>query len=132
MLALETIHTLEQSKLQLGNNMKPFNLQAAIAGAPIQATCGTSLKFIAYVKEAKLLHERIITLAPWGSILFYREDTEELVMATVVKTYWFNVHRRFITGELFCSHSFDNEAEAMRDARLTGGYIKTVSFEIEE
>jgi hypothetical protein len=131
MLALETIHTLKQSKLQLRSNMKPFNLQAAIAGAPIQAMDGTLLKFIAYVKEAKLLHERVITLAPWGSILFYREDTEELVMAPLVKTYWVNLHKNEHEDPYF-GLPYSKQPNAIKDSNCMSGYIKTISFEIEE
>jgi hypothetical protein len=110
--------------------MKPFDLQAAIAGAPIQTVEGTSVKFIAHVPEAEI-DQRIIILAPWRSILCYREDNKELVMTPVSKTYWVNVYA--IKSRLPCfGIPFDNEAEAIQDADYTVGYIKTISFIIEE
>jgi hypothetical protein len=110
--------------------MKPFNLQAAIAGAHIQSTGGDKLKFIAYVPEANI-DERIITLAPWGAIIFYSDEDEELVMAPPVKTYWVNLHKNE-HEDPYVGLPYSKQANAIKDSNCMSGYIKTISFEIEE
>jgi hypothetical protein len=110
--------------------MKTLNLQAAIAGAPIQDFNGKKLNFVVYVPEAKN-HEQFVYLDANGNICATEKDTSNIFMAPVFKKYWVNVDKRF-SGEPYCGTPFDNEAEAMRDARVTGGYLKTISFDIEE
>jgi hypothetical protein len=118
------------NKTKRRNNMKTLNLQAAIAGAPIQTVEGTSVKFIAYVKEA-VFDERIIVLAPFGGIILYREDTEELVMTPVFKKYWFNVCAGK-SGVPYFGSPFEGEADATQFSNYLDGYIKTISIEVEQ
>jgi hypothetical protein len=110
--------------------MKPFDLQAAIAGAPIETVEGTSVKFIAYVKEA-VFDERTIVLAPFGRIILYREDTEELFMAPVTKTYWVNVYASKIGLPYFVVCRGD-KTEAIKNSNCHEGYINTISVEVDQ
>jgi hypothetical protein len=110
--------------------MKPFDLQAAINGAPIQASDGTSLKFITHVKEA-VFHERIITLDPFGSILLYCENDDELVMSPVFKTYWANVDRSEY-GQVSVGRAMLDEKAVQLERSYLPRCIKTISFEVEE
>jgi hypothetical protein len=119
--------------------MKPFNLQEAIAGKPIQTRDGRVLKFVAHVPEAREGY-KVIIMKGDGYIGCWREDGKylkdeegdgDIVMATVVKTYWGNVYKSE-SGELFFGILFDNEADAMRYVDRVDGHIKTISFEIEE
>jgi hypothetical protein len=110
--------------------MKPFDLQAAIAGAPIQFNNGENLKFVAYVPEATF-EDRFVFLDAVGNIRSWPDDNTSIFMTPVTKTYWVNVYA--IKSRLPCfGIPFDNEAEAIQDADYTVGYIKTISFIIEE
>jgi hypothetical protein len=112
--------------------MKPFNLQAAIDGAPIRDSKGAKIKFVAHVPEASeeeqivyLSSDLCVRMTSVAGAIFY------FYMSPVFKKYWVNINKRF-SGEPYFGIPFDNEAEAMRAADCTGGYIKTISFEIEE
>jgi hypothetical protein len=110
--------------------MKKFDLQAAIAGAPIQFKNGQKLKFVACVPEATF-YNRFVFLDASGNIGSAADDNQYIFMSPVVKTYWVNVYA--IKSRLPCfGIPFDNEAEAIQDADYTVGYIKTISFIIEE
>jgi hypothetical protein len=110
--------------------MKPFDLQAAINGAPMQYEDGEKLKFIAYVPEA-MSNDRFVYMNADGYVRSTAVSTIHIFMAPVVKTYWVNVYA--IKSRLPCfGIPFDNEAEAIQDADYTVGYIKTISFIIEE
>lgn len=57
--------------------MKPFNLQEAIAGKPIQTRDGCVLKFVAYVPEAREGYKVVILLGD-GYIGCWRENGQTL------------------------------------------------------
>jgi hypothetical protein len=78
--------------------MKPFDLQAAINGEPIQTRDGCSLKFVAYVPEA---HENckvmvrisgfyLCTYPKNGQYLKEEEHGTDIVMASVLKKIFTN------------------------------------------
>lgn len=112
--------------------MKTFDLQAAIAGAPIQDVNGQKLNFVAFASEAKY-HEQFVYLDANGNICATSEDTAHIFMTPVVKTYWVNVYNSKF-GEPYFGIPYDNEADAM--SYVVGvdgyGYLKTISFEVEE
>ncbi len=80
--------------------MKPFSLERAIAGDPIQTRDGRPAKFIAHVPEAgkaswtviSLIHGCIHTSQEDG---LYGDDSEhaaDLFMAPVKQTRWLNLY----------------------------------------
>jgi hypothetical protein len=110
--------------------MKPFDLQAAIAGAPIKRINGDVLKFIAYAPNAER-EQKVIVMSSAGNILVYPVTTSSIVMASVLKTYWVNVYAGK-TGAPYFGVPFDNEADAAKNWNFMDKYIKTISFDIEE
>jgi hypothetical protein len=110
--------------------MKPFDLQAAIAGAPIQFNDGEKLKFVAYVPEAKI-NDRFVYMVADGYVRSSPADTVHIFMSQVVKTYWFNVYAGK-SGVPYFGVPFDNEADATKYSNCVDGYLKTISFDIEE
>jgi hypothetical protein len=110
--------------------MKPFDLQAAIAGAPIQYQDGRKLTFIAYVPEAKF-GDRFVYLDSDGNVCSYSEKTTNIFMTPVFKKYWVSVYAGK-SGEPFFGVPFDNEADATKYSNCVDGYLKTISFEIEQ
>jgi hypothetical protein len=110
--------------------MKPFDLQAAIAGAPIQFNDGQKLKFVAYVPEAKY-NDHFVFLDASGHICSTSVTTVHIFMSPVSKTYWVNVYASK-TGSLFFCTPYDNEAAATQYLNCVDGYIKTISFEVDQ
>jgi len=113
-------------------NMKTLNLQAAIAGAPIQLKDGQKLKFIAHVPEAKY-NDRFVFLDSdlSGNICSTADDTIHIFMTPVFKKYWANVHRSE-SGSIMVGVSMPDEKAVQLARDFLPGYIKTISFEIEE
>jgi hypothetical protein len=110
--------------------MKTLNLQAAIAGAPIQDFHGKKLNFVAYVPEAKH-YAQFVYLDAYGNICATEKDTSNIFMTPVFKKYWVSVYAGK-SGEPFFGVPFDNEADTTKYSNCMDGYIKTISFDIEE
>jgi hypothetical protein len=110
--------------------MKPFDLQAAINGAPIQYQDGQKLTFVAYVPKAKI-NDRFVYMVADGYVRSSPVDTVHIFMSSVFKKYWVSVYAGK-SGEPFFGVPFDNEADATKYSNCVDGYIKTISFDIEE
>jgi hypothetical protein len=110
--------------------MKPFDLQAAIAGAPIQYLDKRALKFVAYLPEANF-DFRLVMLSSTGNVVSTNENPKHIFMTPVFKKYWVNVYRNK-SGEPYFGVPFDNEADATKYSNCVSDYIKTISFDIEE
>jgi hypothetical protein len=110
--------------------MKPFDLQAAIAGAPIQFNNGEKLKFVAYVPEATY-HDRFVFLDSKGNIGSSASDNLYIFMSPVFKTYWANVDRSEY-GQVSVGLAMLDEKAVQLERSYLPRYIKTISFEIEE
>ena len=110
--------------------MKTLNLQAAIAGAPIQYGNGEKITFVAYVPEAKY-NNRFVFLDASGNICFLSVETVHIYMTPVFKKYWVNVYNSK-SGAPYFGVPFDNEADATKYSNCVDGYLKTISFDIEE
>lgn len=80
--------------------MKPFDLKAAKAGAPIVTRDGTPAKFIANVPEARhsfqvlcLVRDTVFSYAPDGQYDPLRgESMLDLFMASRTRTVWVNLY----------------------------------------
>jgi hypothetical protein len=110
--------------------MKPFDLQAAINGAPIQFNNGEKLKFVAYVPEATF-DDRFVFLDAVGNIRSWPDDNTMIFMTPVCKTYWFSVCAGK-SGVPYFGSPFESEADATQFSNYLDGYIKTISIEVEE
>jgi hypothetical protein len=123
--------------------MKPFNLQEAIAGKPIQTRDGRVLKFVAHVPEAGEMYKVVIMLGG-GYIGCWREDGKylkdeegdgDIVMVPVIKTYYVNVFRSNYSYAVFASQPLDNKTEVeghKEEYSNNSTFIETLSFDIEE
>jgi hypothetical protein len=109
--------------------MKLFDLQAAIAGAPIQFTSGEKLLFVAYVQDASF-DDRFVFLNAAGQICTAREDNLYIFMSPIVKTYWYNVCKNKF-GMPCLGNPFEYEYNAIEFSKIADGFIKTISIEFE-
>jgi hypothetical protein len=126
--------------------MKPFNLQEAIAGKPIQTRDGRVLKFVAHVPEASV-GSKVVIMNFQGYIGAYPEngksslDEEEwdndIVMAPVIKTYYVNIFKGNYSNIVVSSSPLEDEEEVQwnKDKYLQMNNVKfitTLTFDIEE
>jgi len=82
--------------------MKPFDLEAAKRGEPIQTRDGRPVKFIAHVPEATesqrvlvLIDEAVCFRYSTGSFLSRNPDRADLFMASRKRTVWVNLYRPY-------------------------------------
>ena len=94
--------------------MKPFDLKAAKAGAPVVTRDGTPAKYIAHVPEARrssqvlcLVRDTVFAYAPNGHYDPLRgESMLDLFMAGTKRTVWVNLYP---SGE---AYFYDNQVAA--------------------
>lgn len=113
--------------------MKPFNLEAAKAGALLVTREGESVKFIAHVPEANE-GERVIVFSEAKAIRVYHEsgnyyrngtDGYDLFMAPQKKTVWVNIY-----ANGYASYwNTEKQADDYAANRITD---KAYSLEIED
>lgn len=123
--------------------MKPFDLEAAKRGEPIQCRNGTSVKFIAHIPEAHSAF-RVIVLNPNGVVsirnehgrLEHVDNPLDLMMVPKKTTYWVNIYK--CGGSLALSGVHTSE-EAAKQGTFEYGrvyperpFVKRISFEVEE
>lgn len=110
--------------------MKPFNIQAAIAGAPIQLETGEKITFIAYVPAVNF-NRRLVYMDSSGNICATSDNDANIFMTPEVKTYWANVHRSE-SGSVMVGVSMPDEKAVQLAMNFLPGYVKTISFDMEE
>ena len=110
--------------------MKTLNLQAAIAGAPIQYGNGEKITFVAFVPEAGF-NDRFVYMDKDGYVRSISEHTACIFMAPVVRTHWANVHRTD-SGSIMVGVSMPDEKAVQLARNFLPDYIKTISFEVED
>lgn len=69
--------------------MKPFDLEAAERGDPIQMEDGRKLKFVAYVPEARPEHRVVVLYPTTGVVTSLRKG--DVFMAPQRRTVWVNL-----------------------------------------
>ena len=117
--------------------MKPFDLEAAIRGEPIQTRKGEPARFIAHVPEAAtykvaaLINEGIETFTEEGTHCKGRETGFDLFMAPRNRTVWVNLyaHLSGVNNFGYFYRSEDDADEAASPGRIGG---KAWPLEIEE
>jgi len=118
-------------------NLKPFDLQRALAGDPVVTRAGSIVKelhyfeTIPYQKLCCVVNGCILTFTDDGH--YYRDgkdDDHDLFMLPQKKTYWVNIYRCDIANNnVYVRGLFDTEEEAIK---LSGmDLLKTISFEVE-
>ena len=111
--------------------MKPFDLEAAKRGEPIQC-CGMSAKFIAHEPEASP-YQRVIFLGHGTQVYAVDENGggshHKLTMAPKKRTVWVNFYEQI-------AYHYDSEQEADSDAsqftKMKRNGDKAYPVEIEE
>ena len=109
--------------------MKPFDLEAAKAGAPVIQRCGSPARIVdfnlknedyplAVVYTDEHNDEHVIEFSVEGK--YYdptREDYRDLMMAPVKKTGWLNVYPSNVPFPVgVCSHIYPSQAAADEEA----------------
>lgn len=127
----------------MSTNFKPFDLEAAMRGAPIQFKNGGPCKFIAFCEDAKY---PVIVLGPYKNVLafpkkgtFSNNTSWELVMAPKLIKYWYNVylHKKTKYPYLSSAYSSEQEAKEVIENNLENNssnveFYKTIVLEIED
>lgn len=125
--------------------MKPFDLEAAKRGEPIQTRDGRPVKFIAHVPEATESQQVVVLIGntvraryPTGTFLDFEGDDDDLFMAPLKRTVWVNVYYRRPCdwpGSLSTS-AWDTKKDADEAASGNGNLIRIGNrawpLEIEE
>ena len=96
--------------------MKPFDLEAAKRGDPIQMKYGRKLEFVAYVPEARPEHRVVVLDPPTGIMAGVSKG--DVFMAPKRRTVWVNL---FMWGEAY--HYPSQEA-------ADNAYVRTYSERI--
>ncbi|MFA5630310.1 MAG: hypothetical protein WC997_02260 [Porticoccaceae bacterium] len=117
--------------------MKPFDLEAAMRGAPIQTRKGRPAKFLAFVPEAMLTQrlvvlvgQSVLTICESGEVNEIYESNNDIFMAPKKRTVW--VVRR-PCGDTATLFERATKAEALLLAvTLRDGAVSVHSMEIEE
>ena len=93
---------------------KPFDLEAAKRGEPIETADGRPMTFIAHVPEA-LTFQQVVVLGADGQLRAYspqgHADHSGAALRMAAKTEWVNLYRNAIAGIYTCG-SYPNRAEA--------------------
>jgi hypothetical protein len=123
--------------------MKPFNLEAAKAGKPIQQRNGVMVRYIAHVPDAQI-HSRVVVMSENHKLVSHRQEDGkynsaglvgdfDLFMAPTKKTYWANVYRS--NGFTFITNLYSEAIDAANEAGKMDKscvLVKTISVEVEE
>lgn len=121
---------------------KPFDLEAAKAGASVMTRNGRSVRILAFdvegakhpvVAAVKTLDGKreAIHMYPESGEYSYvvAEHDYDLVMASVKHRAWVNIYK---DGQYQIGNLFDTEAEAIENGERISTYVATVPVEWEE
>lgn len=129
--------------------MKPFNLQLAKEGHPIQTRDGHDARIICFDRDAgDTSNKTIIALIKTGKkeeVLFYAEDGKrhicfgeedyDLMMKPKTVQKYVNVYK-YEQSRKYNRHPsdvfYDTEEEAIKEGKLSSNYITTTSITWEE
>ena len=125
-------------------NLKPFNLEKALAGAKVVTRNGQEVTEIYECKTTAKGQQNIVSVVDGEAILhnkqgrFFTRDSEsvlDLFMLPEVKTYWLNIYRGKDECNLMvtsCICLAETEAKFMAEKMdYTFTLIKTISFDVE-
>lgn len=121
-------------------NFKPFDLEAAKAGAKVVTRCGSPVRIICFDAAGiepivglvgKLFGETPVSYMKDGSFsLVGKSSPLDLCMAPVKRTGW--VYLRKVCGDIISGRVYGTKGEAESVGLTFGDYIATVPVEWEE
>lgn len=114
--------------------MKPFNLEAALAGEPVITRSGEEVTQITLFKIDNpypvfgIIGGQIFAFSPTGKNHLNRDTANDLFMASKKRVVWVNLYKNGY------AYYYDTEADAVFDPRRRLGRLggKAYSLEIEE
>lgn len=122
------------------NKFKPFDLEAAKAGAPVMTRAGRPARILAFdlkaddecpivvaIETDDGKSEVVRTYTKYGYAVDEYDD--DLMMAYVKHRAWVNVYKR---GQYHIGGTFDTEEEAIKYGEKFSTYITTILVEWEE
>ena len=134
---------LSNNEIDMGQKFKPFDLEAAKAGAPVMTRDGRPVRILAFDVEGAIypVVAAVKTLdGKREAIQMYTESGEysyvvakhdyDLVMAPVKHRAWVNVHK--IGSQYDLTSNFATEESAVQQGQNSDTYITTVSIDWEE
>jgi len=134
----EIINKEKQMTQNAKQSTKPFNLQAALDGAPVMTVNGLKVVRIVHFPSATK-NSRVVALLEHGQVCTYHEHGNhcanitsdiDLVMVTTTKTGWVNVYKdgnnNYNSGSIYASY------EEVSCAIKGCTYISTTKIEWEE
>ena len=119
------------------NNMKPFNLQKALAGEPVVTRDGQKIIEIHYFKYVKTKFPLVVHIENNSSVDHYTingkwtEDfeNEELDLFMAEPEAWINVYYSKIQDKIWNSVKYNSEKEAKENIVTTmSSYLTTVQI----
>lgn len=128
----------------MGQKFKPFDLEAAKAGAPVMTRDGRPVRILAF--DVKSEEYPVVAVVPthdgkYESVEVYTKNGQynddgyddikdecdyDLVMALTKHRAWVNVYKG---GDYQIGNLFDTEAEAIKSGKRVSTYIATVPIE---
>jgi len=121
----------------MGNNLKPFNLQDALAGKQVVTREGKKVTELHLFKGGKLLQplfgiieneEGYFCFNKDGMYNYSSKETSyDLFMADEKKSVWVNVYK-LTNGEMCIGCSYSSLKDAMRYTDGDGTYLKTIEI----
>lgn len=126
------------------DKLKPFDLTAALAGAPVVTRDGRKVLQIAHFPSVKYYQLFVLAEAEFsvnaltenGEIREGHQHSLDLFMAPVKRTVWVNMYRSnqaFYGNDLYgAGLIFNSKHDAEETAKGDKGYIGTYPLEIEE
>ena len=139
---------LSNNEIDMGQKFKPFDLEAAKAGAPVMTRDGRPARILAF--DVKSEEYPIVAVVPthdgkYESVEVYTKNGKynndeyddiknecdyDLVMAPVKHRAWVNVHK--IGSQYVLTSNFATEESAVQQGQNSDTYITTVSIDWEE
>lgn len=130
---------LSNNEIDMAQQFKPFDLEAAKAGASVMTRAGRPARILAFdlkAEECPIVvaiethdgkDEVVKTYTKYGDAVDEYDD--DLVMAPVKHRAWVNVYKR---EQYHIGDTFDTEEEAIKYGEKFSTYITTVLVEWEE
>lgn len=119
--------------------MKPFNLESALAGAPVVMRNGRKVLEVLTPKSIKNKEQPVVCVNIKESITMHctngsyyyssvKPHEYDLFMLPQTKTFWVNVYK---THGAYATGGAHESIEEAQSTVIGNDYVKTISFEVE-
>jgi len=120
--------------------MKKFDLEKALAGEPVVTRDGLEVNELVYFKTTTedqsifgVVNGEVECWSDCGKYNAYATGSGmDLAMRPIAKTYWMNVYKGTLSGDILSGKVVLTEAEAVNFSCGADNYLKTISFTITE